>query len=410
MPRPATNALRWLPDGGQAGALIRQIDWAATPLGDPEGWPDALKTTLGIVLGSRHPMFVWWGPELIQFYNDAYLPSFGDPSTGRHPKAMGQRGRECWEEIWPLIGPQIDDVMARGIASWNEEQLVPTHRNGRLEDVYWTYGYSPIHQADGSIGGTLVICQETTRAVVARKALEVALEEGRRRSEFEQHLVGIVSHDLRNPLNAILLGTQTLAMLDELGPRSAKVALRMQSAAERGTRMIRDLLDFTQARLGGGLPINRTAIDVHVVTSSVLDEVRAAHPERELVLAHDGDGTGEWDGDRVAQAIANLISNAIHYGDPEHPVQVTSSGEAEHVRIAVHNRGPSIPEHVHATLFEPLERGANELVGTRRSIGLGLYIVREIATRHEGTIEVRSSDDDGTTFTLRLPRSRPAQK
>ena len=97
--------------GGQAGELMRATDWAATPVGDSAAWPASLKTAVGILLHSRHPMFLWWGPELIQFYNDAYLPSFGN---GKHPAAMGQRGAECWQEIWPIIWPQIDDVMSRG--------------------------------------------------------------------------------------------------------------------------------------------------------------------------------------------------------------------------------------------------------------------------------------------------------
>src|ERR1700684_4250983 len=124
--------------GGVTGALIRSIDWAATDVGPISAWPDSLKTIVGTILHSRHPMFLWWGPELIQFYNDAYLPSFGQ---GKHPAAMGQRGEECWPEVWPVIYPQIRDVMERGKASWHENQLVPIFRNGRLEDVYWTYGY-----------------------------------------------------------------------------------------------------------------------------------------------------------------------------------------------------------------------------------------------------------------------------
>jgi signal transduction histidine kinase/CheY-like chemotaxis protein len=156
--------------GGEAGNIVRSIDWAGTPLGPVETWSQSLKATVGIVLHSRHPMFLWWGPELIQFYNDAYTPSFGQ---GRHPAAMGQRGRDCWGDVWPIIWPQIDDVMARAKASWNEDELVPILRNGRLEEVYWTYGYSPVFDDDGSVGGTLVVCTETTPRVLAARRLRV---------------------------------------------------------------------------------------------------------------------------------------------------------------------------------------------------------------------------------------------
>jgi PAS domain S-box-containing protein len=113
-------------------------------------------------------MFLWWGRELIQFYNDAYLPSFG---KGKHPAAMGQRGADCWQEIWPIIWPQIDDVMSRAQPSWNEDQLVPIYRNGRLEEVYWTYGYSPVFDESGAVGGTLVVCTETTNRVLSERRL-----------------------------------------------------------------------------------------------------------------------------------------------------------------------------------------------------------------------------------------------
>jgi len=157
----------FLAEGGVTGEVARAIDWARTPLGSPGGWPQGLKTIVGVILQSRHPMFLWWGPELIQVYNDAYLPSFG---VGKHPVAMGQRGRECWQEIWPIVWPQIDDVMSRRRSSWNEDQLVPVFRNGRLEEVYWTYGYSPVLDDGGGVGGVLVVCTETTsQVVVARR-------------------------------------------------------------------------------------------------------------------------------------------------------------------------------------------------------------------------------------------------
>ncbi|MDB4992861.1 MAG: luxQ 8, partial [Myxococcaceae bacterium] len=154
--------------GGVAGELLRSVDWSKTPLGPIFAWPISLKVSVGTVLHSRHPMFLWWGKDLVQFYNDAYLPSFG---VGKHPAAMGQCGRACWGEIWPIIWPQIDDVMSRGKASWNEDALVPILRNGRIEDVYWTYGYSPVYDDDGRVGGVLVVVTETTARVFAERAL-----------------------------------------------------------------------------------------------------------------------------------------------------------------------------------------------------------------------------------------------
>ena len=157
---------------GEMADLIRAFAWAATPLGPIYSWPDSLITTVNMLLASRHPMFLWWGPHLIQFYNDGYRPSI---RGGKHPLAVGQRGVDCWPEIWPIIGPQIDAVMSRGESSWNINQLVPINRNGRLEEVFWTYSYSPVRDKDGNVQGTLVVCSETTEQVLSERRLRALL-------------------------------------------------------------------------------------------------------------------------------------------------------------------------------------------------------------------------------------------
>jgi signal transduction histidine kinase len=177
LPRPsASDPFSFVPAGGETAALLRSLDWSQSPLGPPERWSRTLKTTLGILFHSRQPMFLFWGPELIQFYNDGYLPSIGN---GKHPSAMGQRGPECWPEIWHELEPQIRAVMTRGEASWNEDQLLPIYRHGRLEDTYWTYSYSPVFDEDGSVAGTLVVSSETTAKVLNQREVE------RRRREAE---------------------------------------------------------------------------------------------------------------------------------------------------------------------------------------------------------------------------------
>jgi len=157
----------FLAGGGEMGALTRARDWSSTPLGQPETWPQSLRTAVRILLNTNHPMFIWWGSELIQFYNDAYRQTMGPE---RHPSALGQGGRECWAEIWDIIGPQIEQVMSGGGATWHENQLVPVTRHGRLEQVWWTYGYSPIDEDDG-VGGVLVVCRDVTKDYLAATAL-----------------------------------------------------------------------------------------------------------------------------------------------------------------------------------------------------------------------------------------------
>ncbi len=188
------------------GALIRAHDWAPSGLGPPAAWPQSLKTSVRLLLGTQHPIFIWWGPRLIQFYNDAYRHSIGPE---RHPRALGQEGRVCWEEIWPIIGPQIEQVMAGRGATWHENALVPITRHGRREEVYWTYGYSPIDdpEAPAGVGGVLVICNETTETVEAARRL--AAERNRVWSN-SRDLLAVVGADgifrAVNPAWTLILG------------------------------------------------------------------------------------------------------------------------------------------------------------------------------------------------------------
>ncbi|MEO6778771.1 MAG: ATP-binding protein [Gemmatimonadaceae bacterium] len=160
---------------GEMSARCRAFDWASSPLGPVSGWSQSLRTIVSTLLESRHPMFLWWGPDLIQIFNDGYRPSFG--TSGRDLAALGARGREHWAEIWDIIGPQIAQVLTTGEATWHEDHLVPIDRNGVIDDVYWTYGYSPVRDDDGSISGVLVVVQETTARVKALAALERARED-----------------------------------------------------------------------------------------------------------------------------------------------------------------------------------------------------------------------------------------
>lgn len=143
-------------------------DAPPTSLGALETWPPSLKTAIGIILSSRYPMFIWWGPDLINFYNDAYIPILGD----RHPAALSQPPDQVWEELWPSLGPQAEDVLTKGQASWNEEFLGIMERNGYREETYFTFSYSPIWTEDGTVGGLFCACTEDTRRVVNDRRLE----------------------------------------------------------------------------------------------------------------------------------------------------------------------------------------------------------------------------------------------
>jgi signal transduction histidine kinase len=239
--------------------------------------------------------------------------------------------------------------------------------------------------------------------VTSRKA--EALRD-QKRAEFEKQLIGIVSHDLRTPVGAISLGAALLAKDATLTERQANLVDRVVSSAGRASRMIADLLDFTAVRLGGGLALTLAPLDLHELARKVIAEVLLAAPlQRHIDLEHTGDASGVWDGDRLSQLITNLIANALHYSPRSSAVRVVTHGEADHVTLEVHNGGPPIPESLLPRLFLPMQRGIDEVEPSRRSVGLGLFIVDEITRAHQGTIDVRSTAEAGTSFSVRLPRA-----
>jgi PAS domain S-box-containing protein len=154
-----------LPGGGEMGERIRAFDWSATPLGPASAWPQSLRTAVRIILGSRYPMFIWWGRELVNIYNDGYRPMLGK----RHPAALGKSAEVVWSEIWDAIGPQADAVLYEGRATWNEERLLVLERNGYAEEAYFTFSYSPLPGDDGGVGGVFCALTEDTQRVLGQR-------------------------------------------------------------------------------------------------------------------------------------------------------------------------------------------------------------------------------------------------
>ncbi|NVJ16410.1 GAF domain-containing protein [Myxococcus sp. AM010] len=283
-------------------------------------------------------------------------------------------------------------------------------------------------RAQGKVVGTLAVGrmgqgrgftqedQELVEELAAKAALSIenarlfaeqqrSQEELRRRAEFEQQLVGIVSHDLRNPLAAISMSAGLLEKKGALTESQQRMVWRIGQATERAARMIRDLLDFTKARLGGGIALHRQATDLREVVHQVVDELLVANPGRRVEVEVQGEVRGEWDSDRIAQVLTNLLGNALAYSPADAPVRVDTRLEGEAALLSVFNGGAPIPRELLPRLFEPLTRGALKEGQSTRSIGLGLYIVQDIVRGHGGGVEVVSSEQHGTTFTVRLPRA-----
>jgi signal transduction histidine kinase len=253
---------------------------------------------------------------------------------------------------------------------------------------------SPLRGPDGSVRGAVV----TTRDETARIARE---EESARTARFREQFIGVLGHDLRSPLTAIIAGAGLVLRHENLPPAVSTAATHIASAADRMRRMIGDLLDFTQARLGGGIPLERREVDLAPIVGQMVDEVALGHPGRSMLLKVTGDLRGWFDVDRIAQLVGNLLENALNYGPPDAPVIVEAVG-ADRVRIAVANQGPPLSPEDQQRVFLPFERGSQ---AGRRGLGLGLFIVDQIARAHGGTIELRS-DPSETRFTALLPRQR----
>ena len=270
-------------------------------------------------------------------------------------------------------------------------ETVRRRKDGSLIDVALTV--SPILDESGRVIGA----SKTLRDLTSQREAE------RERERTRQLFLATLGHDLRNPLNTI---AASLYYLQRHAPKSlGHVVERMSGSAGRMARMIAQLLDFTRARLGQGIPLNPQPCDLREVCASVVGEIDAEHPNR-LLLQADGEFTGQWDSDRLAQMFSNLFANAVDHGSPADPVKVRLCREDGVVRVQVSNRGEPIPESLQATIFEPFRRGTRERAGQSRGLGLGLYITREIVRSHGGTIDLRSGPEE-TVFTVKLPVAQP---
>ena len=324
--------------------------------------------------------------------NEAIAAANGQPVEA-HP---GRTVAEVVPDRAPLIEPLLRRVLETGEALRAQEFSAATATDpGVLH--HWVGEYFPVRARDGRVLGVGGVVVDITE----RKQQEERL---RQTAEFRERFLGVVSHDLRNPLNAILLSANALLRTEGIPASHTKMVRRIVTSGERMGRMIGELLDFTRGRLGGGIPIQPRRINLRHLSRHVLEELEVGFPGRELRLNAEGDFLGEWDPDRLAQLLGNLGKNALDYSPADTRVDFSLHGEGEGVRVEVHNEGPPIPRPLLAGIFEPFRRAVEGDAHPTSGLGLGLFIVQEIARAHGGTVEVRSSEGEGTTFTVRLPR------
>lgn len=218
--------------------------------------------------------------------------------------------------------------------------------------------------------------------------------------------LGILGHDLRTPLGAILLGADMLRRSPALGERNTRVATQIYTSVQRASQIVGDLLDLTRCQMGPGIPVKRTAVDLAPICERIVDEIRAFHPDSHILFEATTQATGAFDGPRMEQVFSNIISNAVQHGDARSPIKVQLSASAETLVFAVHNRGNPIPVDVLPFIFNPMGRFSQRAViehGPTEGLGLGLFIASEIVASHQGLIEVESSLASGTVFRATVP-------
>ena len=514
--------------------MLLATDWAATPLGPMDGWPQALRIAVGICLNSRFPMFVWWGQHAINIYNDAYVPMLGK----RHPAAFARPAQETWSDIWDIVGEQRRLVMERGEPTWNERVLLVMERNGFPEDTWFTWSYSPIYEEDGSIGGLFCAVTEETGRVLAERERDRLMREaqdaartlrtwfdnapgfvallrgpefrfelvntayrelvGNRRLEglkFDDALPEVVDqgyfdllqrvyregrpfvgramrvllqhapeappverfvdfiyepvldaaggvagifvqgHDVTDQVHATValedanrrkdefLATLAHELRNPLAPirQAAMVARSTRDVARQDWAMnvierqvghmallLDDLLDVSRISRGK-LQLRIAQVDLQSVVDSAVEtawplieakrhQLRVELPDRPVQLAVDPV--------RIAQVLANLLSNAAKYTDAGGSIRLFAEVQGDRLLLRVRDNGIGLSaEHMEA-IFGMFSQVASAAEHAQGGLGIGLALSRGLVQLHGGTLEARSDGPgQGSEFTVSLPLS-----
>ena len=441
---PETNLLEHLfANGGEMGARIQAFDWSSTAIGSTDTWPQSLRVALQILLLSKFPMQILWGHEYVQFYNDAYIAIAGD----KHPIALGQRGQDCWQEVWDLVGPMLDQVVASGTATWSEDQLLMLNRYGQLEEGYFTFSYTPIWESPGKVGGIFIAVNETTQKILSeRREREFRIETEAARATAEQanllkdQFLAVLSHELRSPLNPIL-GWSKLLLSRQFDQNTTQRALEtIERNARSQAQMIDDLLDISRI-LENKFILDLSPVSLIPILDDALATVQTAIETKQIQIQTDiKDIPAQVFGDaiRLKQVFWNLLSNAVKFTPNGGQVEVrveemsgdmgrgvgageqgsrgageldrssrfplSSSAHCAYAQVTISDTGKGIAAEFLPYVFDRFQQGDSTTTKTFGGLGLGLAIAKQIVDLHGGTITAASpGDGQGATFTVHLP-------
>jgi signal transduction histidine kinase len=307
------------------------------------------------------------------------------------------------------IGPSAAETHAalRMAGGFNMDQMVSEYRALRASIIkLWSVEQKEVSIAD---------IQDLTRF---NETIDQALTESishyaGKLADSKDMFLGILTHDLRNPLTTILMSTQLIPQIGPLNERQGVLVEQVIDSSARIDEIVSHLLDITRARFGSGLPVLRAPMDIGFVGRQLVDEARIAHPDRKFILDISGETEGEWDKARIGQVFSNLLGNAAQYSFKDTPIKIIIKGTPNEVALSVHNEGLPIPANKIAGIFDSLVRVTAEDKENNKeqttNLGLGLFITREIVMAHGGVLEVTSSEKGGTTFTAHFPKRSDAE-
>lgn len=382
---------------GVMRATIDAFDWASTPLGTPVTWPETTRTLVDLALDTPFPMTVMLGPELYQIYNDAMLPIF----RGKHPAGFGRPAHETWAEAWPAIGHVLEAVYTDGVPAFFENLPIAMRRDGKDETGYFTFSYTPLRDGRG-IAGVICILNETTSQVLREREKDDAAAALAAVDRAKTAFFNDVSHEFRTPLTLMLGPLEELARtLPDFEQRHLADLARRNALRLR--KHVNALLDYSLVQSGTIVP-HFESVHLGALTAGLASEFRSSFARAGLTLevrAASGPSVAV-DRGMYEKILLNLLSNALKFTF-EGGVTVSNAWDAEHAIVTVADTGVGIAAGDLGRLFQRFERVRSSRSRSQEGTGLGLAVTRELVELHGGTIDVTSTPDVGSTFTIRFP-------
>ena len=378
-------------------AMLAGVDWQRNPAGAPERWPQSLRTALDICFDSRFPIIIFWGADLVQFYNEAYSAILG----AKHPRAFGQRARDCFPEIWTQIEPMLHGVLESGTPTWSEDLMLPLERNGFAEECYFTFSYSPLTGENG-VGGVFCAVAETTAKVLrereARERAEALAELDRAKTDFFDN----ISHEFRTPLT-LILGPLDDALAGQRCLDDNDLDM-LRRNARRLLRLVNSLLEFSRIEANRAALV-RQPVDLPTLTAEIASSFRSAFESAGIAFSIDApplDGPVSVDPRLWEHVVLNLLSNALKFC-LRGSVRLSLRREDSKLRLEVADEGGGMSEDEVARAFERFWRGSARAARSHEGSGIGLALVAEIAELHGGSARLESVEGAGTTAIVEIP-------